>query len=87
MNLCSHTNFGALFSTVDVDFRFFAHIKIFEIASAKLRERQHWQTISYSQWSLRWVKLSTHSYPHSQRELTLCDVFIPGMGYQTISFF
>ena len=47
MNLCSHTNFGALFSTVDVDFRFFAHIKIFEIASAKLRERQHWQTISY----------------------------------------
>ena len=32
MKLCSYTNFGALFSTVDVDFRFLAYIKIFEIA-------------------------------------------------------
>ena len=32
MKLCIYTNFGALFSTVDVDFGFFAHIKIFEIA-------------------------------------------------------
>ena len=32
MKLCSYTNFGALFSTVDVDFRFFAYIKIFGIA-------------------------------------------------------
>ena len=32
MKLCSYTNFGVLFSTVDVDFRFFAYIKIFEIA-------------------------------------------------------
>ena len=32
MKLCSYTNFGALYSTVDVDFHFFAHIKIFEIA-------------------------------------------------------
>ena len=32
MKLCSYTSFWALFSTVDVDFRFFAYIKIFEIA-------------------------------------------------------
>ena len=31
MILCSYTNFGALFSTVDVEFRFFAYTKIFEI--------------------------------------------------------
>ena len=30
--ICSYTNFGALFSTVDVDFRFSDNIKIFEIA-------------------------------------------------------
>ena len=32
MKISSYTNFEALFSTVDVDFRFFNHIKIFEIA-------------------------------------------------------
>ena len=32
MKLCSYTNFRALFLTVDVDFCFFAYIKIFEIA-------------------------------------------------------
>ena len=32
MKLCSCTNFGAFFSTVDIDFRFLAYFKIFEIA-------------------------------------------------------
>ena len=32
MKLCSYTNFGALFSTVDVDFFFLTYIKIYEIA-------------------------------------------------------
>ena len=32
MKLCSYTNFGALFSTVDIDFRFFVYFEIFEIA-------------------------------------------------------
>ena len=32
MKLYSHTNFGELFSSVDVDFRFFAYIEIFEIS-------------------------------------------------------
>ena len=32
MKLCNYTNFGALFSTVDVHVCFFAYIKIFEIA-------------------------------------------------------
>ena len=32
MKLCSYSNFGALFSTVDVDFRFYAYVKIVEIA-------------------------------------------------------
>ena len=32
MKPCSYTNFGTPYSTVDVDFRFSAHIKIFEIA-------------------------------------------------------
>ena len=32
MTLCSYTNFGVLFSTVDVDFCFLTYIKIYEIA-------------------------------------------------------
>ena len=31
MKLCSYTNFGRIFLTVNVGFRFFAYIKIFEI--------------------------------------------------------
>ena len=36
------------------------NMKIFQCKS----ERQHWQTVSCSQWSLRWVKLSTHVNNH-----------------------
>ena len=44
MKLYSHTNFGGLFSTVGVDFRFFAYIEIIEIAKFVYHARGSIQT-------------------------------------------